>query len=61
MIDKTKLLEALSKAGTLFDGHVTPGSLEAQMWVVEDAIEEALDDGSSECFDWDAYRALRRL
>ena len=62
METRTELREALAKAGSLFDGRVTHGSLNAQMLVVEDAIAKALADDSAEYFfDWDAYRALRRL
>ncbi len=48
---RIELREALAKEGKKFDGHVTEGSLEAQMVVVEDAIAQALADDSEVYFE----------
>ncbi len=49
-MNRTDLKEALAKEGKKFSGHVTEGSLEAQMIVVEDAIAQALADDSEAYF-----------
>lgn len=49
-----ELREALSSAGALFDGHVTHGSLEAQLAVVIEAVQAAEEAGFQEGADWDS-------
>lgn len=45
MLDREKLKEELTAAGNKFDGHVTAGSLNAQLVILEHYLLEITKDG----------------
>lgn len=61
-MDEIELREALAKAGNQDDGHVTHGSLKAQMRVVLEAIGEvSLESSASELEVKGRYAYLAKL
>lgn len=48
LIDFEQLRERLAKAGTQYDGHVTNGSLKAQMAVIEEELRANVE---TPCFE----------